>query len=157
MKKMIKMFCTECGEELQEDVNFCPNCGTNSTLYPDKESNLNIPGSLEKFQPANKEDPLTGEVFIKNNSQDDPNMIDPSKGTDKSTTENPENWQNEKEHLERIIHQLELENQDLREKLKRTSKPLAKTTAKTRKVGDPTPHEKSADNMWNKFKKWYNE
>ena len=67
MKKMIKMFCTECGEELQEDVNFCPNCGTNSTLYPDKESNLNIPGSLEKFQPANKEDPLTGEGYTPGN------------------------------------------------------------------------------------------
>lgn len=151
------MFCTECGEEYQEETNFCPNCGTDLTLYHDKGPDLNLSGSLERFQSADKEDPLEGEVFIREDSQNDETRIDHTNRKNESTKENPENWLYEKEQLEGIIQELELENQYLRENLENTNQKLGKPSAKAKKVGVPHPHKNSPEDMWNKFKKWYNE
>ncbi|MBI5460293.1 zinc-ribbon domain-containing protein [Methanobacterium sp.] len=153
------MFCTECGEEYVEVVNFCSKCGADLTLYPDTNPDLNPSGSLDVVQSSVKKNSINlPEISKEDSIRDDKPMIGHTPGGNESAPENPGNsWEDEKEHMECVISQLEYENQKLREEKEKLTKPRSRGTNPPKKSGLPRPQIKSSESMWNKFKKWYNE
>lgn len=153
------MFCTECGEEYVEIVNFCSKCGADLTHYLDTNLDLSPSGSLDVFNPSVKKN----STYPPEIGKEDPNRNDsPITGhtlsKNGSTQVNPVNsWQDEKKHLKHVISQLEYENQKLREEKGKLSKTISRGTNPPKKSGLPRPQIKSSESMWTKFKKWYNE
>lgn len=152
------MFCTECGEEYVEIVNFCSKCGADLTPYPDTNPDLNPSGPLDVVQSSVKKNSKNlPEISKEDPIRDNKPLISHKPGEKESTPENPGNsWQDEKKHMKHVISQLEYENQKLREEMGKLTNPLSKGTKPPEKSGLPRPQIKSSKSMWNKFKKWYN-
>lgn len=153
------MFCTECGEEYREVVNFCSKCGADLTHYINKNPDLNPSEHLDVIKSSVNKNSMNPPVINKEDSvEDDKPMIDQTPRGNESTPENPGNsWQDEKKYMESVISQLEYENQKLREEKEKLTKQRPKRTNPPKKSGLPHPQIKSSESMWNKFKKWYNE
>ncbi len=153
------MFCTECGEEYVEVVNFCSKCGADLTPYSDTNPDLNHSWSLDTVQSSvNKNSINLPEISKKDPNRDDNPRISHAPGENESTPENPGNlWKDEKEQIKSVISQLEYENQKLREDKEKLSRPLSRSANPPKKSGLPRPQIKPSENIWNKFKRWYNE
>jgi len=153
------MFCTECGEEYMEVVNFCSKCGADLTQYSNTNPDLNSSRPLNVVQSSVKKNSINlPEISKEDSIRDDNPMIDHTPRGNESTPENPGNsWQDEKEYMERVISQLEYENQKLREEKEKLTKQRSKRTNPPKKSGLPRRQIKSSKSMWDKFKKWYNE
>lgn len=151
------MFCVECGEEYSEQVNFCSKCGADLTPYHEKNFESKNPGLSEVFQSSKKKTPIIEQgMSNKNPINEDHTITGGTNNATRSTSGNTEeSWQDEKEHMKSVISQLEYENQILWEEKEKLTNPTRSKNPK--KSGLPRPQIKSSDNMWNKFKKWYNE
>ena len=59
------MVCSKCGKEIDETLNFCPNCGNNLKEQVEKNKIDDVPESKEEVEENN---PLKGSYEITNNN-----------------------------------------------------------------------------------------
>ena len=62
------MVCSKCGKEIDDTLNFCPNCGNNLKEQIEENKTDDVPESKEEVEESN---PLKGSYEITNNNNNE--------------------------------------------------------------------------------------
>lgn len=128
------MFCVGCGHELDEDTNFCFNCGQDLTKYQ-----KNPPEMVKKLEESSK---------IKENEtvEIEEDSVDLDAKLNNVTD---------------IISRLQDENNQLRKELEkyknRPKSSVSKSKSEIIRKKMPKPDREEKGDIVTRFKKWYNE
>lgn len=123
------MFCNNCGSELSEDENFCFNCGQDLSIIKQKLSSEQV--VKNEINPVEYEE-IHSDMMIDKTEDSDAKM----------------------QNLIEVIAELQNENNELKKELERYSS--EKPTYRKSKFGRKMPNP-GKDDIFTKFKKWYND
>ena len=128
------MFCVGCGNELDENANFCFNCGQDLTKYQE-----NAPEDVNKEFKENSNIKEDETVELEEDSVDLDDKLN---------------------NLTDIISRLQEENNQLREELEkhnRLKSSFSKSKSEIIRKKMPKPDRDEKGDIVTRFKKWYNE